>query len=132
DRLGTAVETAFFKHVFTRYYPTTIGFSYWRDAKTHLEVDIVAETGNELVPFEVKYQSTIQGNDLKGIRALCASRGLKRAYVVTRELHDFRVITNSEHTSFLHIPAVLACYWLSRSELVRVVEAPSIDDLRTA
>lgn len=28
--LGKAVETAFFKHVFTRYYRQSIGFSYWR------------------------------------------------------------------------------------------------------
>lgn len=30
DALGCAVETAFFKHVFARFYERTVGFSYWR------------------------------------------------------------------------------------------------------
>ncbi len=30
DGLARAVETAFFKHVFTRYYARSVGFSYWR------------------------------------------------------------------------------------------------------
>ena len=59
-RLGAAVETAFFKHVFTRYYATSVGFSYWR-GKQDYEVDIVAEIPSiaeapgGIIPFEVKY-----------------------------------------------------------------------------
>lgn len=117
QRLGMAVETAFFKHVFTRLYPMSMSFSYWRQPKTQLEVDIVAESGDTLVPFEVKYQHPLDGNDLKGIRAFCEERGISRAYVITRDLSDFRTVTNSKGTEFLQIPAVLACYWLSKSEL---------------
>jgi predicted AAA+ superfamily ATPase len=40
--LGVAVETAFFKHLFARYYSRSVGFSYWR-GKREREVDIVAE-----------------------------------------------------------------------------------------
>jgi len=116
-KLGVAVETAFFKHIFTRLYQTSIAFSYWRDHKTHHEVDIVAEVGGSSVPFEVKYSGSIQGADLKGIRAFCEQKKLPRAYVVTRELADFRVVTSDSGTQFLQIPAVLACYWLSKSEL---------------
>ena len=59
-RLGAAVETAFFKHVFTRYYATSVGFSYWR-GKQDYEVDVVAEIDSGIVPFEVKYtQSAVQ------------------------------------------------------------------------
>jgi predicted AAA+ superfamily ATPase len=116
--LGTAVETAFFKHLFTRLYPMTIRFSYWRQPKFQHEVDIVAEVAGDLIPFEVKYRSSISGSDLKGIRALCQHKNLRRAYVITRELSDFRVVTEaSATTQYLHIPAVLACFWLSKSEL---------------
>jgi len=117
-KLGKAVETAFFKHVFARYYPFTPSFSYWRETKRSLEVDIVAENQDgTLVPFEVKYQSGIQGSELKGIRVFCEEKNLERAYVITRELSDFKVIENSRGTVFLHIPAALACFWLSKSEL---------------
>lgn len=115
-RLGIAVETAFFKHIFTKLYYSNVSFSYWRDSKTQLEVDIVADVSGALVPFEVKYQQTIQGSELKGIRKFCEEHDVPRAYVVTRELSDFRVVNNSTGTDFLQIPAVLACYWLSRSE----------------
>ena len=53
DELGKAVETAFFKHVFTRYYQRSISFSYWRGGKKDQEVDIIADVGGgRLVPFE--------------------------------------------------------------------------------
>ena len=73
--------------------------------------------GNEIVPFEVKYANSIQGDDLKGLRAFCDLNQLKRAYVVTREIEDFRMVKSATGTEYLHIPAVLACYWLSKSEL---------------
>ncbi|MGE3888973.1 MAG: DUF4143 domain-containing protein [Vicinamibacterales bacterium] len=53
--MGRAVETAFFKHVLTRYYARSIGFSYWR-GKGGREVDIIADLGDRRVPFEVKYR----------------------------------------------------------------------------
>jgi uncharacterized protein len=58
DGLARAVETAFFKHVFTRYYSRSIGFSYWR-GKNDREVDITGvERGyvitRELGDFKVQ------------------------------------------------------------------------------
>ena len=55
-RWGVAVETAFFNHVFTRYYRQGIGFSYWKNRKDQ-EVDIIASVEGRLVPFEVKYRA---------------------------------------------------------------------------
>jgi hypothetical protein len=115
-KLGAAVETAFFKHVFTRFYELSVGFSYWRQTKTNFEVDIISEIRDELIPFEVKYQSSIESSDLKGIHAFCAEHDLERGYVVTRELRHFGVFETPSGTSLLNIPAVLACYWLSQSE----------------
>jgi predicted AAA+ superfamily ATPase len=119
--LGSAVETAFFKHVFTRYYAQTVAFSYWR-GKRDLEVDIIAEVEGVLVPFEVKYRAPAHTGlaDLKGLVKFCSEKKVARGYVITRELADFGVLS-SKHLSLesrlLKIPAPLACYWLGRSEI---------------
>ena len=121
DGLARAVETAFFKHVFTRYYARSVGFSYWR-GKQDREVDIIADLDGQLVPFEVKYRGTAHTGmgDLKGMTEFCAAHSVERGYVITRELSDFQVHSvdrGTSHTRFLKIPAPLACYWLGRSEL---------------
>jgi uncharacterized protein len=118
--LGQTVETAFFKHVFTRLYSQNVSFSYWRGKRDH-EVDIVAEIEGRLVPFEVKYrgQST-DASELKGLREFCVSKKVKRGYVITRQLSDFgvlRLTEDGDEIEILKIPAPLACYWLGRSEL---------------
>jgi predicted AAA+ superfamily ATPase len=118
--LGAAVETAFFKHVYTRFYRQSIGFCYWRGGKKDLEVDLIADVEGRLVPFEVKYRSQATGaGDLKGLAAFCAEQNVDRGYVVTKELADFSVMMLDEPgaTSILKIPAALACYWLGRSEV---------------
>lgn len=117
-RLGAAAETAFFKHVFARYYQTGVSFTYWRGRKS-LEVDILAESNLRLIPFEVKYsRSTVQESDLKGLRLLCEEKEIPRGYVITRQISDFEVVTfpGKVEAAILKIPAPLACYWLSRSE----------------
>jgi len=120
DGLARAVETAFFKHVFTRFYARSVGFSYWRGKKDR-EVDIIAEVDGKLVPFEVKYRSPDHTGlaDLKGMVEFCEGHGIDRGYVITRELNDFRtqaVPGTRAATLLLNIPAALACYWLGRSE----------------
>jgi uncharacterized protein len=119
DQLARAVETAFFKHVVTRYYQQSISFSYWR-GKQDREVDIIANLEGQLVPFEVKYRGPNHTGlpDLRGMTEFCAAQKLERGYVVTRELGDFRVQpVPGTDTRLLNIPAALACYWLGRSEL---------------
>jgi len=121
DGLARAVETAFFKHVFTRYYSRSIGFSYWR-GKNDREVDIIADLDGTLIPFEVKYRPPGHTGlaDLKGMTEFCDTHGVERGYVITRELADFKVQAVPQTkvaTRLLNIPAALACYWLGRSEL---------------
>lgn len=119
--LGHAVETAFFKHVFTRYYARSVGFSYFR-GKRDREVDIIADLDGRLVPFEVKYRSPDNTGigELKGMIEFCADKNVKRGYVITRDLTDFQVLDverDGAKARLLKIPAPLACYWLGRSEL---------------
>ncbi|MCR2829963.1 DUF4143 domain-containing protein [Acidithiobacillus ferrooxidans] len=56
--LGVATETAVFKHLFARYYTQDVRFTYWHGKQEH-EVDLVAEIGQQLIPFEVKYRIDI-------------------------------------------------------------------------
>ncbi len=121
--LGSAVETAFFKHVYTRYYRSSIGFSYWRDRAGH-EVDIIGDVGVRLIPFEVKYRETNTGTgSLKGLVEFCEARKVQRGYVITKDMNDFGVLDLSSATHSLlalKVPAPLACYWLGKTELDQV------------
>lgn len=125
-RLGTAVETAFFKHVFTRYYRQTPSFSYWQDRKNRdREVDIIASVGDRLVPFEVKYQdAATTAGKLKGMRLFMEERGVDEGYVITQRMDDFGVIKvgsarrdpvneGKDIGRVVTLPAPLACYWMS-------------------
>ncbi len=125
ERLGAAVETAVFKHLFTRFYKETPTFSYWRDRKnSEHEVDLIGVLGDRLIPFEVKYQSTdVTPRKLKGLRLFLEERDVDRGYVITQRHEDFGVM-NVESArpgqerkilpaKVLKIPAPLACYWLS-------------------
>lgn len=119
--MGAAVETAFFKHVFTRYYQQSIGFSYWR-GKREQEVDIIAAMEGRLVPFEVKYRHQATGwSDLKGLVEFCTERKVGLGYVITKEPGDFgvmeRELSNGQPLQVVKIPAPLACYWLGKSEI---------------
>lgn len=120
DALGCAVETAFFKHVFARFYDRTVGFSYWR-GKGDKEVDIIADMEGRLVPFEVKYRSPAKTGlgELKGMVEFCESQKVKRGYVITRDWEDFGLqatASGADSALLLKLPAPLACYWLGRSE----------------
>jgi predicted AAA+ superfamily ATPase len=118
--LGIAVETAFFNHVFTRYYRQSIGFSYWRGRKDH-EVDIIASVEGRLVPFEVKYRSQATGaGDLKGLEQFCAERKVSRGYVITKDISDLSIMPLHRDAAFARVakvPAPLACYWLGLLEM---------------
>lgn len=117
--LGVATETAVFKHLFARYYAQNVRFTYWRGKKDR-EVDLVAEIGGQIIPFEVKYRAQHTGlRDLKGLLELCQQKNIDRAYVVTKSLEDFGVVADLPDTAtrILRIPAPLLCYWMGESEL---------------
>jgi len=125
DRLGNAVETAFFKHVFTRFYQDQPTFSYWQSkGRKNYEVDLIAEIGERIVPFEVKYQDKqIEDRDLKGLRMFMEERELDLGYVITRNPESLFI--RQPHSArqghlkeliqgkIIGVPACLACYWLS-------------------
>ena len=105
--------------IVARYYSQNVRFSYWRGNKAH-EVDLVAQIGNQIIPFEVKYRSQhTNAKALKGLLELCKKRSIAHGYVVTKSLDDFGIMKNLPDikTTIMHIPAPLLCYWMGKSEL---------------
>ena len=89
-----------------------------------VEVDLIAEAGGRLVPFEVKYQDTaMSGGKLKGLRLFLEERGVQHGYAITQRWEDFGIIQPTSarrgrereklDAKILSIPAPLACLWLS-------------------
>ena len=112
--LGAAVEAAFYKHLQARCSQESSGFSYWRE-KRDLKVDLIAESPEGLVPFEVKYrQSPAAGEAIKGLRQLSRKRRVRKSFIVTCQPTDFGLFSLSEETEGLMIPAPLACFWLCK------------------
>ena len=118
--LGRAVETAFFKHIFTRYYRQNIAFSFWKGSRD-VEIDIVAEVEGAVIPFEVKYRSqSVAVSSLKGLKEFCKERNIQRCYVITRNIDDFGpdLIDEFAPTKLMKIPASLACFWMGQAEVL--------------
>jgi predicted AAA+ superfamily ATPase len=118
--LGNATETAVFKHLYARYYRESPRFSYWHNQKKQ-EVDIIVETGAEMIPFEVKYRHQHTGiNELQGLLDFCEQKTIPIGYVVTKELDDFGLFASGAATAhkIMRIPAPLLCYWLGQAELL--------------
>lgn len=83
------------------------------------EVDIIADVGNRLVPFEVKYRPP-GSIKLKGLIEFCGERKVELGYVITHDLTDFGEVpvkAKLPNSRILKIPAPLACYWLGKSEI---------------
>ncbi|GHT14390.1 ATPase [Planctomycetales bacterium] len=116
-RLGIIVESTVFKHLTVETFRSgRLHFSYWRGKNDH-EVDIVAELGEQQVPFEIKYRSPDHTfkKDFRGLIDFCKDHKTKRAYIITKSPDDIGTITVGG-TDAIKIPAPLACYLLGRFE----------------
>ena len=115
--LGKIVESTVFKHLtFETFRIPRMNYSFWKGSKDR-EVDIIVESGDRLVPFEVKYRSKTHTTtkDLRGLMEFCNEHHPKRAYVITQDPEDIETIAVG-NSAILKIPAPLACYLLGRFE----------------
>ncbi len=115
--LGTATETAVFKHLFTRNAASNVRFSYWRGKKEH-EVDIIAESEGGYTPFEVKYRGQHSGaRDLKGLLEFMEEKKTGRGFVVTKSPDDMGPLEfdGAAKSRIMRVPAPLLCYWLGQA-----------------
>lgn len=118
EPVGSRAEAAVFKHLFTRYYAQSVRFSYWRGKKDQ-EVDLVAEVGGQIIPFEVKYRGQhTRLRDLKGLLELCQQKAIDCSYVVTQLLDELGTVADlpDPTTRIFRIPAPLLCYWMGEAE----------------
>jgi len=90
--IGFDADTSVYLHCLKRVsiYPMGKIF-YWLDKKKN-EIDIVMSCGSLLIPIEVKYRSSIDVSDLKGILSFCQEFNVTNAYVVTKTLMEEREI----------------------------------------
>jgi predicted AAA+ superfamily ATPase len=115
--LGHIVESTVFKHLaIETLHSQRLNFSFWKGGKDR-EIDIIAEAGNRLIPFEVKYRSKqhTSGKNLRGLTDFCKDRHPDLAYVFTREPEDIDSFAIDKST-IIKIPTPLACYLLGRFE----------------
>jgi len=115
SRLGVLVESATFKHLTSDAFRKRT-FSFWRGRKDH-KVDIITETGDRLIPFEIKYRSQKHTtvSDIQGLLEFCHDKRPALAFVVTKEPDDIGRIPATVF-KIIKIPAPLACYILGRSD----------------
>jgi len=116
-QMGLVVETAMLRHLYAYSYLDTPRISYWRDAATEREVDIIVQSPNYHLAVEVKYQDKPVIGPKDGLAVYCKNQDLKSAYVVTKKDTDFGVRKiNGMDTNFLNIPAHIFCYLLGQAE----------------
>lgn len=90
--IGFDAETCAYLHCLKHVSGYPMGkIFYWLDKKKN-ETDIIMSYRSELVPVEVKYRSSIEDADLKGILGFCKNFDVKNAYVVTKTLIEEREI----------------------------------------
>ncbi|KAB2947114.1 MAG: Archaeal ATPase [Candidatus Methanoperedens nitroreducens] len=90
--IGFDAETCVYLHCLKHVSGYPMGkIFYWLDKKKN-ETDIIMSYGSELIPVEVKYRSSIDDSDLKGILGFCHDFSVKNAYVVTKTLMEEREI----------------------------------------
>ncbi len=117
DFLGRCVETCVIAHLSAHNSLNNARFSYWQNSKTK-EVDLIVEMGDQLIPFEVKYQShLINENDVSALIEFCQRTAtMHTGYILTKAPQDIGILPNPT-LHLMRIPASLLCYWIGEAEL---------------
>jgi hypothetical protein len=116
--LGLVVESAMTRHILAYHHRHAAEVSYWRDPKSGKEVDIILRTGEETVPFEIKYRDSAGLSAKDGIVAFCQKEAIRRAYFITRSNQDFGPQRFQDHpTEFLKVPAHILAFLSGQAEL---------------
>ncbi len=117
EEMGLIVETTVLRHLYAYHYRDAPDIAYWRDTATGREVDIIVKSPAYLLPFEVKYRERAALDRTSGLAVYSKAEGVKQAYLVTKQEHDFGVaVLEDIETRFLKIPAHVLCYLLGQAE----------------
>ena len=115
--LDHSVETAVFTHLATHSAANPNRFSYWLSPKEK-ELDLIVELNDQLIPFEVKYQSQLTSpREVQGLIEFCRQKTkIECGYILTKIPQDVGVL-DSTLSHLMRVPATIFCYWLGESEL---------------
>ncbi len=114
---GLVVETTVHRHLRAFHYPDTPQIMYWRDTKTHKEVDIIVKSPSYVVPVEIKYRSDARLRLDEGIVSFSRGEDVAQAYWITQREQDFGVDRfPGLETRFLSIPAHIFTYLIGQAE----------------
>ena len=117
--LGAMVETTVYKHIVSFYQNSTAQIGYFRKAKNNQkEVDVVIELPREKILCEVKYRNRSHVSDTDAIVELCSDEKSKvtKAFLITKQLHDFGMTKHVTKIPILKIPAIAFLYLLGKAE----------------
>ena len=118
EELGLIVETTVLRHLYAYYYHDTPEITYWRDAATGREVDIIVRSPAYALPFEIKYREQPELEENGGLVTWCRAEKPPWAYLVTRRDSDFSVSQRKGlPTRFLKVPAHVLCYLLGQDKV---------------
>lgn len=117
EEMGLIVETTVLRHLYAYYYRDVPEITYWRDAATDKEVDIIVRSPAYHLPFEVKYKEKATLEAKSGLAIYSEAEDIKHAYLVTKRETDFGVsFLDQTQTSFLKVPAHILCFLLGQAE----------------
>jgi len=115
--MGCIVETTVLRHVFAYYYRDNPTISYWRDAATQREVDIIVESPGYVLPLEVKYKEAATIGVDSGLADYSRAMGVARAFLVTKVSEDFGpLVLPGVETEIIRVPAHILTYLLGQAE----------------
>jgi hypothetical protein len=115
--MGTIAETTVLRHLYAYHYRDTPQITYWRDAASNKEVDIIVRSPNYTLPVEVKFRADATLSASDGLVAFCQQEQIGRAYFVTQSETDFGAVKFDRlDTQFLKIPAHIFTYLLGQAE----------------
>jgi hypothetical protein len=117
QEMGTIAETTVLRHLYAYHYRDTPQITYWRDAASNKEVDIIVRSPNYTLPVEVKFRADATLSASDGLVAFCQQEQIGRAYFVTQSETDFGAVKFDRlDTQFLKIPAHIFTYLLGQAE----------------
>lgn len=117
--LGAMVETTVYKHIVSFYQGSAAQFGYFRKAKDNQkEVDVVVQLPREKILCEVKYRNNSHISASDAIAELCRDEKSKvtSAFLITKRLDDFGIVSHETTVPILRIPAIAFLYLLGRME----------------
>lgn len=118
--VGSMVETTILRHLYAYHYQDVPTISYWRDAVTEKEVDIIVKSPKYQIPVEVKYRDNVTITEKEGILTYCKQEGISKGYWITKGSEYFGVEEFEEtNCKILKIPAHIFTYLLGQTERIR-------------